>query len=67
MQTTIEIDDQLLQKAMQDSDDASESAVVAAALRLLIQMRAQNSLRDLRGKIQWDGDLDASRQNRLDR
>ncbi len=66
MTTTIEIDDQLLQQAMQDSADASESAVVAAGLRLLVQMRAQNSLRELRGKIEWAGDLDESRQDRIE-
>jgi hypothetical protein len=32
-----------------------------AALRLLVQTRAQISISHLRGKIQWDGDLDRSR------
>jgi hypothetical protein len=30
-------------------------------LRLLVQTRAQTSIRRLRGKIQWDGNLHRSR------
>lgn len=52
MQTTLEIDDTLLHKAMQEETESTESAVVDAALRLYVQMRSQASLRELRGKDQ---------------
>jgi hypothetical protein len=34
------------------------------ALELLVRMRAQQTLRSLRGKIEWEGDLDAMRRDK---
>jgi Arc/MetJ family transcription regulator len=61
MRTNIEIDDRLMRQAMRSGATQTKRATVEAALRLLVQTRAQTSIRRLRGKIQWDGDLNRSR------
>ena len=61
MRTNIEIDDHLMRQAMRSGRTRTKRATVEAGLRLLVQTRAQTSIRRLRGKIRWDGDLDQSR------
>ncbi len=61
MRTNIEIDDELMAEAMRRSGAATKRAAVEEALRLLIQTRRQGGLRKLRGKVKWEGDLDAMR------
>ena len=61
MRTNIDIDDDLMRQAMRSSSARTKRAVVEEALRLLIQTKGQSSLRRLRGKIVWNGDLDSSR------
>lgn len=65
MRTNIDIDDDLMQQAMRASDASTKRGVVEEALRLLIQTRSQASVRRLRGKVAWQGDLAASRMERL--
>ena len=65
MRTNIEIDDRLMRKAMRSTKARTKRATVEAGLRLLIQTRAQTSIRRLRGKVQKDGDLDRSRRGRI--
>jgi Arc/MetJ family transcription regulator len=64
MRTNIDIDDRLMRQAMRSSRARTKRAVVEEALRLLIQTRGQSSLRRLRGKVVWNGDLDTSRLER---
>jgi Arc/MetJ family transcription regulator len=64
MRTNIELDDHLVDQAMRSTGAPTKKAVVEAGLRLLVQTHAQTSLRKLRGKVQWQGDLN---QSRLDR
>jgi Arc/MetJ family transcription regulator len=65
MRTNIEIDDQLMRQAMRSSGARTKRAAVEEALRLLVQTRGQASLRRLRGKVAWEGDLHASRLDRV--
>jgi len=65
MRTNIDIDDRLMRQAMRSSRARTKRAAVEAGLRLLIQTRGQATIRRLRGKIRWDGDLNASRLGRL--
>ena len=65
MRTNIDIDDDLMRLAMRSSEATTKRGVVEEALRLLIQTRSQGSVRRLRGKVAWDGDLNASRMQRL--
>jgi Arc/MetJ family transcription regulator len=65
MRTNIDIDDRLMREAMRASGARTKRAVVEQALRLLVQTKRQGSIRRLRGKVAWEGDLDASRLERL--
>jgi Arc/MetJ family transcription regulator len=65
MRTNIEIDDQLVRQAMRSTGARTKKAVVEAGLRLLVDTHAQTGVRRLRGKVQWHGDLNDSRQGRF--
>ena len=65
MRTNIEIDDQLVSKAMRSSGARTKKAVVEAGLRLLVKTHSQTAIRRLRGKVQWEGDLNKSRLGRF--
>lgn len=65
MRTNIDIDDRLMRQAMRSSGARTKRAAVEEALRLLIQTKAQKSIRRLRGRVAWEGDLDASRLGRV--
>lgn len=64
MRTNIEIDDTLMKEAMRRSGTRTKRATVEAALRLLIRLRRQAAIRQLRGKVKWHGDLNVSRLGR---
>jgi Arc/MetJ family transcription regulator len=65
MRTNIDIDDRLMRQAMRSSRSRTKRAAVEEGLRLLIQTRGQASIRRLRGKIRWNGDLRKSRVGRF--
>ena len=66
MRTNIDIDDRLMRQAMRSSGARTKRAAVEEGLRLLIQTRGQGSIRRLRGKVAWEGDLNASRSGSSD-
>jgi Arc/MetJ family transcription regulator len=62
MRTNIEIDDELLSRAMKATGLATKRATVEEGLRLLVRIRGQvEALADLQG-LGWEGDLDQLRQ-----
>jgi len=65
MRTNIDIDDRLMSQAMRSSGARTKKATVEAGLRLLAETHAQGSIRRLRGKVRWQGDLDQSRTGRV--
>jgi Arc/MetJ family transcription regulator len=65
VRTNIDIDDDLMRQAMRTSGARTKRAVVEEGLRLLIQTRGQASMRRLRGKVKWEGDLERSRVGRV--
>jgi hypothetical protein len=50
---------------MRSTGARTKKAVVEAGLRLRVQTHAQTGIRHLRGKVQWHGDLNQSRQGRI--
>jgi Arc/MetJ family transcription regulator len=64
MRTNIDIDDHLMKRAMRSSGARTKRATVEAGLRLLIQVRQQAGIRNLRGKVNWQGDLSELRLGR---
>jgi Arc/MetJ family transcription regulator len=65
LRTNIDIDDHLMKQAMRHSGLSTKKAAVEAALRLLIETHNQGSIRRLRGKVRWNGDLTVSRRGRV--
>ena len=64
MRTNIEIDDVLITQAMASGGYPTKRATVEAGLRMLTQRRrAYADLLALGGKIDWQGDLGAQRQD----
>jgi Arc/MetJ family transcription regulator len=65
MRTNIVIDNSLMRRAMKATGLLTKKAVVEEGLRLLIKVKGQESIRRLRGKVEWEGDLSAMREGRI--
>lgn len=63
VRTNIEIDENLLAQAMKVAGTKTKKATVQEALELLVRIRGQRAIRALRGKIDWQGDLDSMRRD----
>jgi Arc/MetJ family transcription regulator len=63
MRTNIVIDDELMKQAMRASGARTKREAVETALRLMVGLKQQEQLRRLRGKLKWEGDLDAMRRD----
>jgi Arc/MetJ family transcription regulator len=61
MRINVVIDDELMAAAMQATGLPTKKAVIEEALRTLVRLKAQEQIRDLRGRLRWEGDLDAMR------
>lgn len=61
MRTNIVINDTLMAEAMKVSALKTKKAVVESGLRLIIQVKKQERIKSLRGKLKWDDDLDKMR------
>ena len=55
MRTNIDIDDKLMARAMAATDSPTKKAVVEQGLQLLVQIKGQEALNALRGKVVWRG------------
>lgn len=56
MRTNIVINDDLIKEAMLLSNIKTKKAVVETGLKLLVQIKKQERLKSLRGKLKWEGD-----------
>jgi Arc/MetJ family transcription regulator len=65
MRTNIDIDDKLMRQAMRATGAPTKKAAVEVALRKVVELKKQEGIKKLRGKVQWVGDLDAMREGRL--
>lgn len=64
MRMNIEIDDKLMKEALRFSGAKTKREAVELGLRTLVQLGRQVEVRKLRGKLQWQGDLDAMRTDK---
>lgn len=64
MRTNIVIDDKLMQEALRATGLKTKKEAVDLALRTLLRLQRQRQIRSLRGKLDWQGDLDAMRSDR---
>ena len=59
METTLTIDTDILNKAMQVSEEQNQHKLVENALRIFtFQYGQSKKIRKYRGKLQWKGNLD---------
>ncbi len=65
MRTNIVIDDDLMKRAMRASGAKTKREAVERSLELMVRLKAQESMRELRGKLHWEGDLKAMRRDRF--
>ena len=63
MRTNIEIDNTLMQDAMRLTGLKTKHAVVELALKTIVRLHQQAEIRQFRGKLGWQGDLDAMRSD----
>lgn len=64
MRMTLNIDDEALEAAMKLSDGRTKAEVVNEALRRFAAAKHRRELLDLRGKVEWDGNIDDLRKRR---
>lgn len=64
MRTNIVIDDSLMNQALIMSGYKTKKETVEAGLKLLIAQKNQSRIRNLRGKLNWEGDLDQMRTDK---
>jgi Arc/MetJ family transcription regulator len=64
MRTHIEIDESLMKEAMRASGAKSPREAVELGLRTLVRLAAQEKVRQLKGAIAWEGELNAMRTER---
>lgn len=61
MRTNIVIDEKLMNDALKATGLKTKKEAVELGLRTLIKLNKQEEIRGLKGKLKWDGDLDAMR------
>ena len=61
MRTNIVIDDDLMEQARKATGLTTKREIVEEGLMLLVKRKKQQAIRDLRGAVTWEGDLDEMR------
>jgi Arc/MetJ family transcription regulator len=64
MRTNIEIDDRLMAEALAATGIKTKREAVELGLKTIIRRKQQEQIRQFRGKLHWEGDLDAMRTDR---
>jgi Arc/MetJ family transcription regulator len=63
MRTNIVIDDSLMRAALRATGLRTKREAVERGLRTLVRLSKQGEIRKWRGKLNWQGDLDAMRRD----
>jgi Arc/MetJ family transcription regulator len=61
MRTNIIIDDKLMRDTLRATGLKTKRQAVELGLQTLLRLKKQGEIRKLRGRLDWDGDLDAMR------
>lgn len=64
MRTNIVIDDKLMEDTLKATGLKTKREAVELGLRTLLRLDRQAEIRRLRGKLMWEGDLDAMRNDK---
>jgi Arc/MetJ family transcription regulator len=57
MRTNVVIDDDLMESALRASGIRTKKDAIEEGLKLLVQLKAQEKIKGLRGKLRWSGNL----------
>ena len=61
MRTNIVLDEHLVSEAQQLTGITTKRGIVEEGLKTLIRLKKQQAVKDWRGKLAWDDNLDAMR------
>ena len=64
MRTNIEIDDKLMKDALRATGAKTKKEAVEIGLKTVVRLRLQEKISALKGKITWEGNLEAMRTDR---
>ena len=64
MRTNIVIDDDLMHDAIRLTGVKTKREAVEMALKSLINLKQQENIKNFRGKLKWEGDLDDMRTSK---
>ncbi len=64
MRTNIVIDDELMNRVLEITGIRTKREAVEMGLKALLRLEQQEQIRDYRGKLHWEGDLDQLRADR---
>ena len=63
MRTNIVIDEKLMNDALKATGLKTKKEVVELGLKTLVKLNRQKQIKELKGKLKWDGDLEVMRSN----
>ncbi len=66
MKTTVNLDDEIIEKAVRLTGISKRVDLINLALRELVRQREIEEILTLPGKINWEGDLETMREDRVD-
>jgi len=58
----LNIDDEALEAAMELAGSRTKTEVINEALRRFVRAKRRRELLELRGKVEWEGDVDTLRK-----
>jgi Arc/MetJ family transcription regulator len=64
MRTNVVINDDLMESALRTSGIKTKKEAIEEGLKLLVQMKNQEKIKGVRGKLKWTGNLDEMRLDR---
>lgn len=64
MRTNIVIDDDLIKETLRLTGLKTKREAVELGLRTLVRLRRQERIKRFRGKLHWQGDLEAMRRDK---
>ena len=64
MRTNIVIDDDLMKRVLKLTGLRTKREAVEMGLKALLKLKKQEGIRDFRGKLDWEGDLDDMRTHK---
>jgi len=63
MRTNIVLDDAIIETALKLGGYKTKKATIENALKLFIQIKGQQKIKALKGKVKWEGNLDEMRRD----